>query len=377
MKKDSLQQDVKICIMIDKDMQEMNAVRDVFPNAVILLCWFHVLQSIDSWSGRMEGMRNEVVRSMIKLKQCTTQGEFSTEAENVLKHLCDVTRDTHVSDYLKENWLPIANMWSQFGRQMYHGNSETNNLSESLKYQFMGANANRRLGQLLLLLSNKVVDFYRYIDELHKVGRIQAGTNPAAVSDSSAKKMIDKGLSPFCNVKDNGDCSVPSEHTEGKFYSVSLTFLTCPFALLGNVCKYIEFAKSVGAKLGVDVLAIRKKQSQLIVENKSYTEERDYLVVHCDDCQLSIVCNGQCSCRANRFGETCVCLLVQQFLHDTQSKKLETPIMEAQSSDPVPETTTSNQLSTSQMIVDLNAWSNSPNFKDTMELHCAVKKKHT
>lgn len=30
--------------MIDRDMKEMNALRDIFPNSAVLLCWFHILQ---------------------------------------------------------------------------------------------------------------------------------------------------------------------------------------------------------------------------------------------------------------------------------------------------------------------------------------------
>jgi transposase-like protein len=30
--------------MVDKDLKEINAIREVFPRAAVLLCWFHVLQ---------------------------------------------------------------------------------------------------------------------------------------------------------------------------------------------------------------------------------------------------------------------------------------------------------------------------------------------
>jgi len=30
--------------MVDKDMSEINALNDVFPESDVLLCWYHVLQ---------------------------------------------------------------------------------------------------------------------------------------------------------------------------------------------------------------------------------------------------------------------------------------------------------------------------------------------
>uniref|UniRef100_A0A8B9GYU7 MULE transposase domain-containing protein n=1 Tax=Astyanax mexicanus TaxID=7994 RepID=A0A8B9GYU7_ASTMX len=63
--------------MVDRDMKEIKAIKAVFPNTSVLLCWFHVLQAVHRWLMRQEGgnlrdpsLRKTVIRGMVSLKQC-------------------------------------------------------------------------------------------------------------------------------------------------------------------------------------------------------------------------------------------------------------------------------------------------------------------
>ncbi|KAK6484846.1 hypothetical protein HHUSO_G12708 [Huso huso] len=144
------------CVMVDRDMKEINAVHTVFPYAKVLLCWFHVLQAVHRWIVRRDGgcsqnlsAKNEVIRSMIALKQCSTAAEFEKMSKEVIVKIDRETGSSVISQYLQDHWFRNADMWANFGRRVYHQDSETNNLVErfffSMKYQFLHGYANRRV----------------------------------------------------------------------------------------------------------------------------------------------------------------------------------------------------------------------------------------
>ncbi|KAG9262254.1 hypothetical protein AMEX_G24009 [Astyanax mexicanus] len=124
------------CVMVDKDIKEINAIKAVFPHSAVLLCWFHVLQAVHRWLIRRDGghlntsARNMVIKGMVSLKQCTSAEEFQKMSEDLLARIETETQSTQVCDYLRKNWLTNAEMWSNFGRLFYHHQSETNNVVE-------------------------------------------------------------------------------------------------------------------------------------------------------------------------------------------------------------------------------------------------------
>lgn len=62
--------------MVDKDMKEIAAIREIFPDADVLLCWFHVLQV------------HEIYNYIPKLKHYETwKGHQGTDSLRYLKHL--------------------------------------------------------------------------------------------------------------------------------------------------------------------------------------------------------------------------------------------------------------------------------------------------
>ncbi|XP_073669302.1 uncharacterized protein [Paramisgurnus dabryanus] len=107
------------CFMVDKDQGEINAIRKVFKESDVLLCWYHVTQAVIRWLSRSESgvsgpekadTRGQIMQLMAELKSCSTN-----------------------------HWEPIGHLWSDFGRCYKHGNSDTNNLIErcfQLDYNF-------------------------------------------------------------------------------------------------------------------------------------------------------------------------------------------------------------------------------------------------
>ncbi|MGH0163070.1 UNVERIFIED_CONTAM: hypothetical protein FKN15_044129 [Acipenser sinensis] len=149
--------------MVDRDMKEINAVHTVFPYAKVLLCWFHVLQA----------------------------AEFEKMSKEVIVKIDRETGSSVISQYLQDHWFRNADMWANFGRRVYHQDSETNNLVESMKYQFLHGYANRRVDELLLL-NTKVVSYYRYLEDLHGAQRISDSKTQDTAE--SALRMKNKGL---------------------------------------------------------------------------------------------------------------------------------------------------------------------------------------
>ncbi|XP_026076677.1 uncharacterized protein LOC113054993 isoform X2 [Carassius auratus] len=158
-------------IMIDRDLKELNAIRRVFPTAKVLLCWFHVLQAVHRWMVKRDGgnlpvnQRNLVIQAMVGMKSCLTEEEFNSMSSRKCEELDTCLGSSHVSTYLKNQWICFGDLWSNFGRSFYHHNSETNNKAErfflTMKYQFLKGRMNSRIDQLLRLLCGDVQKYYR------------------------------------------------------------------------------------------------------------------------------------------------------------------------------------------------------------------------
>ncbi|XDV26025.1 hypothetical protein PO909_029833 [Leuciscus waleckii] len=128
------------CFMVDKDQAEINAIRKVFNESDVLLCWYHVTQ-VSSSSASQSVQRlfrnmnpysdalNQMYNESLPVLQ---EHEFKKKAEMFhcqLKNLKDVCK------YFRNHWEPIGHLWSNFGRCYKHGDPETNNLIE--RYTFL------------------------------------------------------------------------------------------------------------------------------------------------------------------------------------------------------------------------------------------------
>ncbi|KAL0969910.1 hypothetical protein UPYG_G00234410 [Umbra pygmaea] len=125
-------------VMMDRDLRVLNAMKSIFPNAKLLLCWFHVLQAVNRWLVKADGghltpeQRNVVIHAMASMKACLTEEEFLNVSAKKCSEIDTFLGAPHVTTYLKTNWFTYAEVWVNFGRTFYHCSSETNNKAESV-----------------------------------------------------------------------------------------------------------------------------------------------------------------------------------------------------------------------------------------------------
>ncbi|RXN05596.1 NXPE family member 3-like protein [Labeo rohita] len=91
--------------------------------------------------------------------------EFNNTSARKCEELNTCLGSSHVSTYLKNQWICLGELWSNFGQSFYHHNSETNNKAErfflTMKYQFLKGKMNSRIDHLLCLLCGDVQKYYR------------------------------------------------------------------------------------------------------------------------------------------------------------------------------------------------------------------------
>ena len=98
--------------MSDRDKAQMNAVKAVYPETTLLLCWWHVLHAMwmhfhteefpDLW---------EHVRELVKTSD---QSKFDSVWEWIQT---DPLVPQSFVDYLKTNWMSIVPLWAGISRQ--------------------------------------------------------------------------------------------------------------------------------------------------------------------------------------------------------------------------------------------------------------------
>lgn len=149
-------------------------------------------------------------------------------------------------------------------------------------------------------------------------------TKPTQHAEASVDRMIERGLSQNFKWFSDGKCDVPSENIDGKMYNAFLT-CECMYTTHGNMCKHIIFAQKMVVKSGIDLMHIRQ-HSEVIIEAGSHVKERSHVTVYADDGHVGVVSNGQCTCRTNSLGETCICIIVQSCLQkdagETEEEKI-------------------------------------------------------
>nr|XP_055034566.1 uncharacterized protein LOC129422578 isoform X1 [Misgurnus anguillicaudatus] len=371
-------------VMIDRDLKEHNAIRQIFPSAKIFLCWFHVLQAVHRWLVKRDGgnlpasQRNMVIHAMVAMKGCLTEEDFIHTSATKCKELDSYLGSTNVSTYLKNQWIPLRELWSNFGRSFNHENCETNNKAErfflTIKYQFLKGNANRRIDQLLGLLCGDVHKYYCYMDELAANGRIK-GANADDFSNV-VKSMFEKGLDSKCEINKEGTCFVPP-HTSTQSHTVDLVMVRCDCkrSKCGSLCKHIVFSRLVAQQQGLNIQDIRSDLAKKIVNCHSYFSDDETLTVFHSDGSVGTISHKSptfCTCIANSHYETCVCILVHNILYVSP-----TPCeLIANHSDCQK---TPNQMPKAKlqaMLTDLVEWSQSDMYTENKELYKMLERAH-
>ncbi|XP_067276281.1 uncharacterized protein [Pseudorasbora parva] len=367
-------------IMIDRDLKELNAIRRVFPTTKVLLCWFHVLQAVHRWMVKRDGgnlpvnQRNLVIQAMVAMKSCLTEEEFNSMSARKCEELDACLGSSHVSTYLKMQWIRFGDLWSNFGRSFYHHNSETNNKAErfflTMKYQFLKGRINSRIDQLLRLLCGDVQKYYSYLDDLTETGRIKGAITEETTN--AAHSMIAKGLGEKVEIK-NGVFLVPPD-TSTQYHSVDLVMYKCDCKRFqcGCLCKHLLFSQNIAEKQGLIVQDLRAEVAKNIVDSESYLRDNENLTVYHFDGSVEIVsCKGTkfCTCVANSHGEVCVCILVHNILYPTSCPNVSDDSHCFRSSE-------RKQVTIQAMLTDLHEWSKSDTFCEDNEVYSLVERAH-
>ena len=121
---------VKI-IMVDKDLNEMNAFKENIPNATLLLCKFHVMKYFKKKVSDLDIKHNEKKALGTLLQQiidCKGQDHYDELYKELQQH------DPEFVQYYNKNWHNCQSMWVIHFRAnlLTHGNN-TNNKIESHK----------------------------------------------------------------------------------------------------------------------------------------------------------------------------------------------------------------------------------------------------
>ncbi|XP_076864185.1 uncharacterized protein LOC143516460 [Brachyhypopomus gauderio] len=337
------------CFMVDKDQRQINALRKVFHESDILLCWYHVTQAMMRWLSRGESgvsgadnaeTRQGIMQFFTKLKSCSTKEEFNETSE---MFLCQFAKFKEVCIYFQNNWEKIGHMWADFGRCYNHGDSDTNNLIERffhrLKYQFLCGVRNRRLDNLIELLLGKTNTYFNIIQDLQAVGRV---LNPLeAVQESTfkcANRMRENGWMGKINLiqTDTFIYHVPSETSLEVVYNVCPAehYCSCVIGCRGRTCKHLLLINLLQKD---DEEIFPNISTQLQVHANNLLKNCKYTILCQDNKQLIIeglcrkgpfkpcITTNTCTCCSFSHYNKCACLLVAHELFGTALESVAIP----------------------------------------------------
>ncbi len=101
-----------VIIMSDHNKAQMNAINTVYPDSKLLLCWWHMLHTIQMHFHTEEFP--EVWECVCEWVKTSDQSKFDSLWEWIQT---DPSVPQSLVDYLKTNWMTIVPLWSGTMRQ--------------------------------------------------------------------------------------------------------------------------------------------------------------------------------------------------------------------------------------------------------------------
>ena len=145
--------------MSDRDHAQMNVIRRVYLESVILLCWWHVLHA---WQQHFAINHYPELWDLLKRWiRITDLAEFSAAWQKI-----QGIAPASVTEYLKTYWLGDIKLWSAVYRKerTIFQDCDTNMLVEAwhhiLKGSFMQGKRNRRLDHLIYILVDHAMPYF-------------------------------------------------------------------------------------------------------------------------------------------------------------------------------------------------------------------------
>ncbi|XP_047142204.1 uncharacterized protein LOC124816611 [Hydra vulgaris] len=134
-----------VTIFTDKDMAERDSIRTTFPNAVLLLCLFHVLRAMSREvtvlkMGISESQRIHALKSLQKMAYASSEIDFEKQRDDFVAKM-----PQSVVRYFENNWNNCITEWVYCWQQqnLTFGQRTTNRLES----------VNRRIKAVLNLLN--------------------------------------------------------------------------------------------------------------------------------------------------------------------------------------------------------------------------------
>ena len=99
-------------IMSDRDQAQMNAIKAVYSESTLLLCWWHVLRAMRTHFRTEEFPKHwERMREWVRTPDQTQFDSWWEEMQ------ADPAAPQSFIDYLRNNWIPITALWSGSARK--------------------------------------------------------------------------------------------------------------------------------------------------------------------------------------------------------------------------------------------------------------------
>lgn len=135
------------CVIVDKDMAEINALRNQFPMKYFQICYFHVLKAVDKYLSTLKnGNEKECSLKFDLMLQSKTEDDFWKE----LNELALLSPLFH--EYVVHHWVPFKENITVFGRKdVMHLQNRTNNRIESFHNVLKKVTASSRISLNVLI----------------------------------------------------------------------------------------------------------------------------------------------------------------------------------------------------------------------------------
>lgn len=186
-----------------------------------------------------------------------------------------------------------------------------------MKYGHFRGQANRRVDELLMVLSSSVTDFHLHMEKLYEAGRIK---RKEGYSDEKARtlaeEMLAKGWESKCSVVTKTKWLIQSSSDPSRKHEVDLILVlcTCIAAPRLGMCKHYHVALRLSAaRYDIDIEEERQVRAlQILAAGLCFV---DGPVVECYDTESDAVGLfrtdiSRCLCIAASHGILCVCARV-------------------------------------------------------------------
>lgn len=233
-----------IFFMTDKSDAERKSLKTIYPDAILLLCVFHMLWAVWRWVIANTGSedRQEIYYLAKNLVYAETREKFDLKLEEMKSHSL-VKKYGNFWNYFNGFWMPLKDDWAMFGRKHHQLRGQhTNNVVESsfriLKDEILHR---EKAYSPVQLLETIVKDFDSYYIE--KILNIIGGEpNRYLLAKTKASKYK---RNSYEVVKIGEFLYEVRNKVNGKNYLVNsdISHCTCPKAIYGAPCKHFQMVE--------------------------------------------------------------------------------------------------------------------------------------